>query len=97
MLFPTHSRKNDFLSAALVGAGFICAARAESVVTDPVGFTTTSCLANSDTLVATPFTRPPAFVGAIISATGSTLSVAGSPGFTTKQFVYVAGSRPHPY
>lgn len=73
----------------------LCAA--DSVVTDPVGFTTTSCVSNSDTLVATPFTRPQAFVGSIASASGSVLTISGSPGWTTNQFVYVQGSQPNHY
>ncbi len=71
--------------------------RADSVVTDPVGFTTTSALSNSDTFVSSPFTRPPSFVGAIVSAAGNTLTVSGSPGWTPNQFVYVAGTQPNHY
>ena len=70
---------------------------AQSVVTDPVGFTTTSCLSNSDTLVSIPFTRPQAFVGSVASIAGSTLTVTGSPGWTTNQFVYAQGSQPNHY
>ena len=70
---------------------------AQSVVTEPVGFTTTSCLSNSDTLVSIPFTRPQAFVGAITSFAGSTLTISGSPGWTTNQFVYAQGTQPNHY
>ena len=63
---------------------------AQSMTTDPVGFTTTSLPANSDTLINPPFTRPSEYVGAITSAAGSTISVSGSP-WTMNQFVYVAG------
>ena len=59
-----------------------------SAVTDPVGFTTTSCLSNSDTFVSLPFTRAPEFVGAIASASGSTINISGSTGWTASQFVY---------
>lgn len=58
-----------------------------SVTTDPVGFTTVQCLANSDTFVSVPFTRPPEFTGAVQSVSGSTLTVSGSP-WTANQFVY---------
>ncbi len=68
-----------------------------SVTTDPVGFTTVSCLANSDTFVAIPFTRPWAFAGAIQSVAGSTITVANNPGWTTNQFVYAAGTQPNHY
>ena len=67
-----------------------------TVATDPVGFTTVPCLANSDTFVSVPFTRPPEFVGAIQSVSGNTLTVAGSP-WTANQFVYAAGSQPKTY
>lgn len=70
---------------------------AQTVVTDPVGFTTASCLSNSDTLVSIPFTRPQTFVGSITSIAGSTLTVSGSPGWTTNQFVYAQGSQPNHY
>ena len=83
--------------AVLLSFGSLAAAHAESVVTDPVGFTATSCLSNSDTFVSLSFTRPQAFVGAITSITGSTLNVAGSPGWTPNQFVYAPGSQPNHY
>lgn len=76
---------------------FASLSAADSVVTDPVGFTTTSCLSNSDTLVATPFTRPQAFVGSIASASGNVLTISGSPGWTANQFVYAQGSQPNHY
>jgi uncharacterized protein (TIGR02597 family) len=68
-----------------------------SATTEPVGFTTTSCLANSDTFVAIPFTRSWAFAGAIQSVAGSTITVSNNPGWTTNQFVYVAGTQPNHY
>jgi uncharacterized protein (TIGR02597 family) len=58
-----------------------------TVTTDPVGFTTTSLPAASDTFLSIPFTRPPEFIGAISSASGSTITVSGSP-WTASQFVY---------
>jgi uncharacterized protein (TIGR02597 family) len=68
-----------------------------SVVSDPVGFLTTSCLENSDTFVSVSFTRPPEFVGAIQSIAGSTITVTGTPGWTGNQFVYAAGPQPKHY
>jgi uncharacterized protein (TIGR02597 family) len=59
-----------------------------SAVTDPVGFTTVSCLSNSDTFVSLPFTRAPEYVGAIASASGSTINISGTTGWTANQFVY---------
>jgi len=68
-----------------------------SVVSDPVGFLTTSCLGNSDTFVSVSFTRPPEFVGAIQSVAGSTITVTGTPGWAGNQFVYAAGPQPKHY
>ena len=67
-----------------------------TVATDPVGFTTTQCLANSDTFVSVPFTRPPEFTGAVQSVSGNTLTFAGSP-WAANQFVYASGSQPKTY
>ncbi len=73
---------------------------AQSTATsEPVGFTTTTCLSNSDTFVSLPFTRAPEFVGGISSAAGNIITVSGSPNWTTspKQFVYVAGTQANHY
>src|SRR3954462_12975710 len=72
------------------------AAFAQTVATDPVGFTTQACQANTDTYTSVPFTRPPEFVGATTAATATTLTVSGTP-FTANQFAYVAGSQPKTY
>lgn len=71
-------------------------AAGQSVTTDPVGFTTKACLANSDTILSPPFTRIPQFVGAIQSVSGSVITVSGTP-FTASQFVYAAGTQPNTY
>jgi uncharacterized protein (TIGR02597 family) len=65
--------------------------------TDPVGFTTTSCLAQSDTYVSIPFTRPLEFTGTVRSASGDMLTINGTPGWTNNQFVYTPGSQPKHY
>jgi uncharacterized protein (TIGR02597 family) len=90
--------KRSLLLSAAAATSFILAhgASAQSVVTDPVGFTTLTCPASSDTFVSVPFTRPPEFVGATASATANTITVSGSP-WTVNQFVYVAGSQPKTY
>ncbi len=67
-----------------------------SVATDPVGFTTISCLANSDTFASIPFTRPSEYIGAIQSVAGSVITVGGAP-WTANQFVYVSGTQPKHY
>ena len=67
------------------------------VVTDPVGFTTASCAANSDTYLSVSFTRPPEFTGLIQSVSGNILTIAGTPGFTINQFAYVPSTQPKTY
>src|SRR5438477_10803872 len=68
-----------------------------SPTTDSVGFTTTSCLAQSDTYVSIPFTRPSEFTGTVQSASGNMLTINGTPGWTTNQFVYTPSSHPKHY
>ncbi len=77
------------------------------VTTDPVGFlqpfnsspNQINLLANSDTLVSVPFTRPPAFTGSIASASGNVITVNGSPGWQTspQQFVYAQSTQSNHY
>src|SRR5437870_12614670 len=69
-----------------------------SVTTDPVGFSTTSCLGKSDTYLGIPFTRPPEFTGTVQSANAETLTINGTPGWAANEFVYAAGTQPeHSY
>ena len=68
-----------------------------TATTDPVGFTTATLQANSDTLISIPFTRPAAFTGAIASVSGSTITLSNSPGFTPSGFVYASGSQSNTY
>src|SRR2546423_11413617 len=82
---------------ALISASlFPCSIGAQSMTTDPVGFTTTSLPANSDTLINPPFTRPAEYIGAITSASASTITVSGTP-WTPNQFVYVQGAQSQHY
>lgn len=67
------------------------------VMTDPVGLTRASCLANSDTYIGIPFTRPPEFTGIIQSASANTVVVNGNPSWSANQFVYVARTQPKHY
>jgi uncharacterized protein (TIGR02597 family) len=69
----------------------------QSVTSDPVGFNAATTLANSDTLLSIPFTRPPEFSGTIQSVSGNVITVQGTPGWSANQFVYVAGSQPKTY
>ncbi len=86
-----------FLAVAAITLLLSDTATPQSATTDPVGFTTATSLSNSDTLLSIPFTRPPEFTGAIQSVAGSVITVAGTPGWTTNQFVYAAGSQPKTY
>jgi len=60
----------------------------QSFSSSPVGFTTATCLANSDTLISLPFSRPAEFVGGVASVSGSTLTISGTTGWQNNQFVY---------
>lgn len=67
-----------------------------SVTTDPVGFLTISCLANSDTYLGIPFTRPAEFNGTVQSVSSNpanTITVNGLSGWLQNQFVYAAGTQ----
>src|SRR5438270_11048151 len=68
-----------------------------SPTTDPVGFTTTSCLARSDTYVSIPFTRPSVFTGTVLSAGSNVLTFIGTPVWMYNQFVYVLISQSETY
>lgn len=70
---------------------------AVTATTEPVGATSVALLANSDTYVSVPFQRPAAFVGSVASVSGSTIALTGSPGWSTNQFVYAAGTQPNTY
>jgi uncharacterized protein (TIGR02597 family) len=69
----------------------------QSATSEPVGFTTTSLLSNSDTLISIPFTRLPEFTGAVQTVTGNVITVAGTPGWITNQFVYAVGLQSKTY
>ena len=56
-----------------------------TVATAPVGYLQTSCLSNSDTLVAPPFTRPAAFTGAVSSISGNVITL-GSASLTADAY-----------
>jgi uncharacterized protein (TIGR02597 family) len=90
-------KKHCLFVALLTLTTCLHAAFAQSVTTDPVGFTTSSLLGSSDTYVSFPFTRPFAFMGAISSVSSNVITVVGSPGWTSNQFVYAAGTQPNHY
>jgi uncharacterized protein (TIGR02597 family) len=61
---------------------------AQSVATNPVGYVQLTCSANSDTVISVPFNQPASFVGTVASISGSVVTVSGTPGWATNQFVY---------
>ena len=89
-------RSTTLLLSALALCPFTLSNAQTTVTTDPVGFVSKSCLANSDTILSAPFMRLPEFVGAIQSVAGSVITVSGTP-WTANQFVYAAGSQPNTY
>lgn len=62
---------------------------AMAATTDPVGFVTVTVPANSDAVLAVPLNRAAAFKGMIQSISGNTITVAGTPAWSTapQQFV----------
>ena len=93
------------LAVALLGAATLAAvtlvpnaanAQTATAVTDPVGYLSTPLPANSDTYVSIPFTRPAEFTGAIASVSASTITLAGTPGFTSGAFAPLATAEPSP-
>jgi uncharacterized protein (TIGR02597 family) len=93
----THVRRSLFFLFLTLAVFALASLASAQVTTDPVGFTTASLLSNSDTLVSIPFTQPPEFTGAIQSAASNVITVSGSPGWTTNQFVYAAVTQPKHY
>ena len=75
----------------------ICAVVAANVTTEPSGFYKIALSGSSDTVVSLPFVRPKAACGLVQSASGNVVTVNGSPGWTTGQFVYSAGTQPNSY
>ena len=92
---------SKLLSIAAAAATFLATAAGvfgqSPVMTDPVGFTTLSCLANSDTYIGIPFTRPPEFTGTIRSASANTVVVNGDPNWSRNQFAYTASTQRNHY
>lgn len=67
----------------------LVASSALAATTDPVGFVSTTVPANSDAVLAVPLNRASVFKGMIQTISGSTVTVAGTPAWTTapQQFV----------
>lgn len=89
--------KRSLLLPLVASLDLLCSgAGAQTVATDPVGFSTNTLLSQSDSAISIPFVRPPAFVGEMSAASGNTITVSGSP-FNANQFVYQQGSQPNRY
>jgi uncharacterized protein (TIGR02597 family) len=67
--------------------------------TDPVGFVSTTVPANSDAVLAVPLNRASVFKGMIQTISGSTVTVAGTPAWTTapQQFVQALPAQTNTY
>lgn len=89
-------RRFSPLFVAFTAIALCNVASAQTVISNTVGFTTTSLQTNSDSYVAVPFTRVPEFVGAISSTTSTTITVSGTP-WAASQFKYVQGSQSKHY
>jgi len=81
------------LIARLVGVGLALAKVAvcaeTSVTTTPEGFVALSALGNSDTILSAPLVRPAAYVDTVAAVDGSSILLAGLPGWATKdQFAH---------
>lgn len=71
----------------------------DCAVSEPAGFIRLTALANSDTIVSTPFVRPIAAAATVSSVAGNIISVTQQyPGtWTANQFVYTPGTQPKTY
>src|SRR5438132_13959983 len=94
MVKPSARSRASFV-ALLFGAATFTSAHV-TATTDPVGFTTTTLLGSSDSFVSIPFTRPPEFIGAIASASGTTVTLVGNP-LIASQFLYGGTQHNHYY
>jgi uncharacterized protein (TIGR02597 family) len=94
MIFNRFSKLAASLAVFIASAGLL---KAQTAVTDPVGFLNVTLTGSSDTLVSIPFTRPAEFVGQVASVSGSVITISGTPGWTVNQFAYVSGTQPKTY
>ena len=88
-------KTTSLLSLAMLASGLL--SLQAQVSTDPVGFVSVTVPAASDAALGAPLGRAAEYQGVIQSITGSTITVAGTPGWATNQFVYAAGTQPKTY
>ncbi len=93
---PSVVMKKTILAAtvSLIGALY---SQAQSVVTDPVGFVSVTIPGQSDAALGAPLGRANEYQGVVQSVSGSVITVAGTTGWLTNQFVYVDGTQPKTY
>jgi len=86
---------NRFLFSVAVASALVLGnfANAQTVATDPVGFTSTTVTQNTVRALSLPFNRVPDFAAAVTTATSTTLMTT-SAGWTTNAFAPFA-SNPH--
>lgn len=75
-----------FAFAVMISPRTSCAQT--SVATNPVGYVQLTCSGAADTIISVPFQQPAAYVGLVTSVSGSTVTLSGTPGLTTSQFLY---------
>lgn len=80
-----------------ISLGSLSALAVTTVATDPVGYIRLSVPAQSDAFVSAPLHRDAAFVGTVSSVAGGVITVAGTPGWTTNQFVFASGTQNNTY
>ena len=99
MNLPHSPRSGSALLLSLIAAAGLSATSlfTQSVTTTPVGAVSVPALANSETFLAMPLSRAPVFTGVVSSVSGSTLNVAGTPGWTANQFVKSLPSQSNTY
>ena len=85
------------LALALVLGALWSARASTTAATAPVGFVALPALANSDTRVSVPLARASVYQDAVASVAGTVLTVTGTPGWTTNQFVQSLPSQPDSY
>jgi uncharacterized protein (TIGR02597 family) len=88
--------KQFFASSSIVALTAFCSiwnfSSAQPVLTtEPLGMVNVFCAGAADTPVALSFHRDAEFSGSVQSMTDNVIAVAGSPGWTSNQFVYQAG------
>jgi Verrucomicrobium spinosum paralogous family TIGR02597 len=70
---------------------------AQSVTTTPVGAVNVSALANSETFLSVPLSRPAVFTGTVAGVSGNVITVSGAPAWATNVFAKNLPAQPNTY